>query len=141
MQETLFILTVLGCNGAVTECRTIQSEQVQYATVDECYARSEALIVANAAAPYPVFLAHCDAADSVGQQVAARPAFTPDQSVAVTTRPERMGIWYRVPVAQTVTDAASSLIDGAGNIAASIGERVEIMARRTSQTVRRLNPF
>ncbi|MEO1700971.1 MAG: hypothetical protein AAFR71_02880 [Pseudomonadota bacterium] len=60
MQETLFVLTVLGCNDTVTQCRTMETEQIEYASIDECYANSEAVMIASADTNYPVFLARCD---------------------------------------------------------------------------------
>ena len=63
MLETHYVLTVLGCNDAVTQCRIVETEQVQYGSLDECYADSEVMMATNADASFPVFLARCDSTE------------------------------------------------------------------------------
>ncbi|MEO0545210.1 MAG: hypothetical protein AAFY99_15475 [Pseudomonadota bacterium] len=143
MQEALFILTVLGCNDAATQCTKMEIEQVQYASVDQCYAESEAVIIANSEAPYPVFLARCDApgsvpADGTFEDIVIAESLeapiptevndeqtTPTEEVAQTSPQVEQGVWYRVrprAVLSTVTKPAKELVDGVGNVASSAVE-------------------
>ncbi|MEL6203273.1 MAG: hypothetical protein AAFR39_13040 [Pseudomonadota bacterium] len=162
MQEALFVLTVLGCNDAATQCQRMETEQVQYVSLEDCYADSEAMMVANSDAPFPVFLARCDTLGSQPTEAAINDVVMTgsleppvlDETETATSQestqaaevqePVKPGVWYRVRprnVISTVTKPAKGLVEGAGNVASSAVEGAGNVLKKTGQTIKRLNPL
>ncbi|MEM1376259.1 MAG: hypothetical protein AAGG69_02615 [Pseudomonadota bacterium] len=128
MQNALFILTVLGCNDAATQCETLQAEQATYASVDACYAQSEALFTQNADAQYPVVMVRCDPASDVLPSVASRPKTElADATPVIVGEPAPApiaGVWYRIRPGERIADAVEP-----------VAKRAETVAKGTRETV------
>lgn len=59
MGPAVFILAIMGCGEGNSQCETVATMPVQYATVAACDANSEAALQRYADIEYPVVVAQC----------------------------------------------------------------------------------
>ena len=57
--EALVVLSLLGCDDAGLQCDFVRVEEQRFATLEECRAASEPLLVTTDEAEYPTYVAVC----------------------------------------------------------------------------------
>lgn len=78
MEPVLYIMAILGCSDAETQCAQIRTAPVAYATADACAGAGAQVLMDNADAPYPVVMTQCRPTSAklamklTGQAIAAR---------------------------------------------------------------------
>jgi hypothetical protein len=78
VEPVLYIMAILGCSDAETQCEPIRTAPAIYATADACAGAEAATLSANSDVPYPVVMTQCRpasaklAAKLTGQALASR---------------------------------------------------------------------
>jgi hypothetical protein len=72
MGPALFVIAILGCGEGDSPCEQVRRLDTPYQSQASCLAATEAAMLANSQADYPVIVAQCVAAGS--NEAAPRPA-------------------------------------------------------------------
>lgn len=64
MGPALFVIAILGCGEGDSPCEQVRTLDTPYQSQAACVAATEAAMVANSGADYPVVVAQCVAAGS-----------------------------------------------------------------------------
>ncbi len=78
MEPVLYIMAILGCSDAETQCARIGTAPVAYATADACANAAPQILMDNSDAAYPVVMTQCHPTEAklalriTGQRIAAR---------------------------------------------------------------------
>ncbi|MBR0555674.1 hypothetical protein J5J10_08260 [Ciceribacter sp. L1K23] len=88
MQTALIIMTILGCDDAVSQCDYIDSPRERWVSVELCHAASEKLLNGFTNAGYPTVIAVCQEPEPAPVTAEATPApETQDTADATPTAP------------------------------------------------------
>jgi len=74
MNSALIVMTILGCNDAVTDCKYIATAEQRWPTVEMCDSVSEGQLSGYANQPYPMIIAVCQKPETT--EVASAPSAT-----------------------------------------------------------------
>lgn len=65
MSAAIFLMSLLGCGEGEAPCRQIRTLEARYETEAACTAATEAVLLLNTDADYPIIVAQCHRAGSV----------------------------------------------------------------------------
>ena len=81
MTKILIILTLFGCDDAVSRCDLLQQVETAYISEESCQAAAETLLEASLDRPYPTLVTQCATPDDTMEFVES--VSTPEQVAAV----------------------------------------------------------
>lgn len=64
MEPLTFLIAIMGCGEADAPCQQVRTLEARYESQATCTAATEAALVQNSDADYPVIVAQCVAADA-----------------------------------------------------------------------------
>ena len=84
MMKALIILTLLGCDDAVSQCDVLLQPEATYVSGESCQQAADALLEASLDKPYPTLVTQCATADDTMDFVHS--VAPPEQIAAVARR-------------------------------------------------------
>jgi len=88
MNPALIVMTILGCNDAVTDCKYIATAEQRWPTIEMCDSVSEQQLSGYANQPYPMIIAVCQKPDSTEIANAPVPQSRPEAEPSASAAAE-----------------------------------------------------
>lgn len=97
MQTAIILMTILGCDDALTACDYVASPRERWVSVELCHAASERLLDGYVNVPYPTVIAVCQEPEAPASEIAGNSTDTTPEppQVAEPEPEERKGLAAR----------------------------------------------